>query len=246
MLRNRPPMDTLAPRGSPLFATTQWTLVFAAGSENVAAKREALASLCHGYWSPIHAYIRRRGYGDDMAKDLTQEFFARLLKHDWLAGLTREGSRFRAFLLVAVKRFLAVEYEHRCAQKRGGGVPPVPLNDRALEAVCESDTPEQAFDRRWALTVIERAIDRLRSEAVASGRSALFERLTRFLPGDPEQGAYDRAAEDLGITRASVAMSVYRLRLRLREHIRAEVAETLADNRQVEDEMRALLRALRA
>lgn len=238
-------MDTLAQRGSSQFATTQWTLVFAAGGENAAAKREALASLCHAYWRPIHDYIRRRGYGEEAAKDLTQEFFARLLKHDWLAGLTREGSKFRAFLLVAVKRFLAVECGHRCAQKRGGGVTPLPIGAAETEHAAGGDTPEQAYDRRWALTVIDRAVDRLRAEAVASGRTALFERLCRFLPSDPESGAYEIAAESLGITRATVAMTVYRLRLRLREHIRAEVAETLCDSRQVEDEMRALVRALR-
>lgn len=238
-------MAALAQRGSPLFATTQWTLVFAAGGENAAAKREALASLCHAYWSPIHAYIHRRGYNEEMAKDLTQEFFARLLKHDWLSGLSREGSKFRAFLLVAVKRFLAVECEHRCAQKRGGGVPALPLGEAAMEHAATGDTPEQAFDRTWALTVIDRAVDRLRAEAVAAGRTALFERLCRYLPTDPEPGAYDAAAESLGITRATVAMTVYRLRLRLREHVRAEVAETLSDFRLVEEEMLSLIRALR-
>ncbi|HEY3757333.1 MAG TPA: sigma-70 family RNA polymerase sigma factor [Opitutaceae bacterium] len=240
-------MDTLAQRGSPLFATTQWTLVFAAGGGNVTAKREALASLCQAYWEPIHGYILRRGYGEETAKDLTQEFFARLLKNDWLTGLTREGSKFRAFLLVAVKRFLAVENEHRCAQKRGGGVAPIPLGERdSPEAVATEDTPEQAYDRSWALIVIDRAIGRLRAEAQASGRAVMFERLSRFLPTDPEPGAYDQAADALGITRATVAMTVYRLRIRLREQIRTEVADTLSDTRLVEDEMRALIRALRA
>jgi RNA polymerase sigma-70 factor (ECF subfamily) len=229
-----------------LFATTQWTLVFAAGGADDAAKGKALAALCGAYWGPVYAYIRRRGHGAEQAKDLTQEFFARLLKQEWLAGLTREGSRFRAFLLVAVKRFLAVEHEHRSAQKRGGGVPPLSLDDAALrEPVSPLDTPERAFDRQWALTVIDRSVARLREEARASGRDRLFEEVSGFLAVDPEAGAYDRVAASLGISRAAVAMAVHRLRLRLREQIRAEVGQTLSSARQIDAEVRELMVALR-
>ena len=232
--------------GSDLFATTQWTLVFAAGGTDDEAKRKALAALCAAYWGPVYAFVRRRGASVEEAKDLTQEFFARLLRHEWLSGLTREGSKFRAFLLVAVKRFLAVEYERRSALKRGGGEVPLSLHDSALpEPTCAEDTPERAFDRRWALTVVDRAVARLQKEARASGREKLFAQVSGFLAVDPEPGAYEQAALALGISRAAVAMAVHRLRLRLREQVRAEVAETLSSTRQIDDEVRELMVALR-
>jgi DNA-directed RNA polymerase specialized sigma24 family protein len=218
----------------------------AAGGSDAASKQEALASLCSAYWSPIFAYIRRRGHGAEQAKDLTQEFFARLLERDWLAGLTKEGSKFRAFLLVAVKRFLAVEHERQSAMKRGGGVAPLSIEDADIAAPASRDeTPERAFDRRWALTVIDRAVGRLQAEAKASGREALFAQISEFLAVDPEPGAYDRSAAALGISRSAVAMAVHRLRLRLREHVKSEVSETLSTPRQVEEEIRELMAALR-
>ncbi len=229
-----------------LFATTRWTLVLEAGGSDDTAKSRALAALCEAYWPPIFAYIRRRGHGEEAAKDLTQEFFARLLKNDWLSGLTKEGSRFRAFLLVAVKRFLAVERERQSAQKRGGGQVPFALDMAGMvEPVSGEESPERAYDRRWALTVIDRAVARLQSEAKASGRETLFAEVSPFLSAEPEAGAYDRAAGRLGISRAAVAMTVHRLRLRLREHVRSEVTETVADPARLEDEIRELMAALR-
>ena len=220
--------------------------MLAAGGDDDAAKKEALTSLCAAYWGPIYAYIERRGYRSDHAKDLTQEFMSRLLERDWLAGLTREGSKFRAFLLVAVKRFLVVEYERQSATKRGGGLSPLSIDDPNLvDPASQEETPEKAFDRRWALTVIDRAVDRLKAEAKASGREALFSQISGFLAVDPEPGAYDQAATALGISRSAVAMAVHRLRLRLREQVRVEVSETLSNPRYVEDEMRELMEALR-
>jgi DNA-directed RNA polymerase specialized sigma24 family protein len=232
--------------GPNFFATTQWTLVFAAGGSDDEAKNKALSTLCTAYWGPVYAYIRRRGASAEESKDLTQEFFARLIRNEWLAGLTREGSKFRAFLLVAVKRFLAVEYERRSALKRGGGAVPLSIDDAELSlAACAEDSPERAFDRRWALTLIERAAARLANEAKASGREALFAQVSGFLAIDPEPGAYELVARNLGISRASVAMAVHRLRLRLREQVRFEVAETLASTRQIDEEVRELMAALR-
>jgi DNA-directed RNA polymerase specialized sigma24 family protein len=229
-----------------LFATTRWTLVIAASGTDEAAKEKALADLCAAYWRPIFAYIRRRGHGVEQAKDLTQEFLGRVLERDWLAGLTREGSKFRAFLLVAVKRFLAVEYERQSAQKRGGGAIALSLDSAdIMEPASPDETPERAYDRRWALTVIDRAAERLRAEASASGRTALFARVAGYLSGDPEPGAYEGAAHELGMSRAAVAMTVHRLRLRLREHIRAEIGDTTSSTREIEGEMRDLMSALR-
>ena len=236
----------MAESGRDFFETTQWTLVLAAGGDNPAKRKEALATLCAAYWNPVHAYIRRRGHGAEPAKDLTQEFFARLLENEWLTGLTKEGSKFRAFLLVAVKRFLAVEHEHHSAQKRGGGTAPISLQSGNLaEPPTQGETPEKAFDRKWALTVIERAIARLEAEAKASGRLSLFSQVSRFLPAEPEQGGYEKVAQNLGMSRSAVAMTVHRLRLRLREQVRAEVAQTLSHPNLVEGEMRELVIALR-
>jgi RNA polymerase sigma-70 factor (ECF subfamily) len=229
-----------------LFSTTRWTLVIAAGGTDSAAREKAFADLCAAYWRPIFAYIRRRGYGVEPAKDLTQEFLGRVLEHDWLAGLKREGSKFRAFLLVAVRRFLAVEYERQTAQKRGGGVLDLSLDSSdVMEPPSPDETPERAFDRRWALTVIERAAERLKAEASASGRTKLFARVSVFLSSDPEPGAYENIAFELGMSRPAVAMAVHRLRLRLREHIRAEIGETTSSTREIEIEMRELMAALR-
>jgi len=229
-----------------LFLTTQWSVVIAAGGSDDDAKRQALASLCKAYWGPIFAYVRNRGHSVEQSEDLTQEFFARLLERDWLAGLTREGSKFRAFLLVAVKRFLAVEHERQSAMKRGGGVAPLPIDDVGAGGPASRDeTPERAYDRRWALTVIDRAVERLQAESRASGRESLFAQVSGFLVADPGPGAYEGAAQKLGISRPAVAMAVHRLRLRLREQVCAEVAETLTDRRGVEDEMRELMAALR-
>jgi DNA-directed RNA polymerase specialized sigma24 family protein len=229
-----------------LFATTRWTVVIAAGGSDAAAREKALADLCGAYWKPIFAYIRRRGYDVEHAKDLTQEFLRRVLEHDWLAGLTREGSKFRAFLQVAVRRFLAVEYERQTAQKRGGGAAALSLDSVDMtEPASPDETPERAFDRRWALTVIERAAERLKAEAAASGRATLFARVSGFLSSEPEPGAYEGIAFELGISRPAVAMAVHRLRLRLREHIRAEVGDTTSSPREIEGEMRELMAALR-
>jgi DNA-directed RNA polymerase specialized sigma24 family protein len=228
------------------FMTTRWTVVLAAGGGAGRTREEALTALCQEYWKPVYAYIRWRGEDPEKARDLTQEFFARLLEKDWLAGLEREGAKFRAFLLTAVKRFLAVEHHRETAAKRGGGMTALSLDwATAPEPASREETPEQAFDHRWTLTVIDRAMGRLRVEAETAGKVALFGEVAEFLSGEPQPGAYESAAAALGMTRAAVMMAVHRLRLRFRELVRLEVAETLADPSNVDDEMRELLAVLR-
>ena len=227
------------------FMTTRWTVVLQAGG-NGPEKDKSLAALCRDYWQPVFIYIRRHGHDEEGARDLTQEFFARLLEKDWLEGLRREGAKFRAFLLVAVRRFLAVEHHRRTAQKRGGGAALLPLDTADLPPLASQDaTPEQAFDRHWALTVINRALDALRAETEASGRGRWFAELAEFISAEPEAGAYDAAAAALGVSRATVAMAVHRLRLRLREKVREEIAHTLADAAQIDAELRELTATLR-
>ncbi|MCW5556989.1 MAG: sigma-70 family RNA polymerase sigma factor [Verrucomicrobiae bacterium] len=228
------------------FVTTRWTTVLQAGGSAGPDKDTALAALCRDYWQPVFIYIRRQGWDEDSARDLTQEFFARLLDKDWLQGVRPEIAKFRAFLLTAVKRFLSGEHDRQVTLKRGGGAAALPLDPEHLPALALGTlTPEQAFDRQWALAVINRAMGALRGEVETAGRGRLFTAVAEFVSCEPEAGAYHQPAAALGMSRAAVAMAVHRLRLRLRELVRAEVAQTLADPRQVEAEMRELMAALR-
>lgn len=228
------------------FVTTRWSVVLKAGGDPGLEKETALASFCRDYWQPVFIYIRRHGHDEEAARDLTQEFFVRLVDKDWLKDVTPDAAKFRAFLLTAVKRFLAGEYWRRTALKRGGGTAPLSLDKEDLPPMASPElTPEQAFDRQWALAVINRAMDHLRREAESSGRSQLFKELAEFISNEPESGDYSRPATALGLSRTAVAMTVHRMRLRLRELVRAEVAETLDDPRLVESELRELMSALR-
>lgn len=229
------------------FATTHWSVIVAASQPDNAQHDQALATLCQHYWLPVYAYIRRRGNRPEDAQDLAQEFFARLLAKQWLAGIEPQGGRFRSFLLTAVARFLANEYDRNRAAKRGGGV--VPLNLEQAESLCcdafaSSDSPERAYDRRWAVILLNRAIGRLRDEAAACGKSAHFENLNRFLSREAEPGEYVAAGTALNLSPGAVAVAVHRLRHRYRQLLRLEVAQTLSDPSLVDEELRHLLAAL--
>ena len=166
------------------FATTHWSVIVAASQPGNDQHDQALATLCQYYWLPVYAYIRRRGNRPADAQDLAQEFFARLLAKQWLAGIEPQGSRFRSFLLTAVSRFLANEHDRSCAAKRGGGTLHLNLEEaecRCQDAMASIDSPERAYDRRWAVILLNRAMGRLREEAIASGKSGHFEKLNGFL-----------------------------------------------------------------
>jgi len=228
------------------FQTTCWTLVLTAGSGSEEARISALNRLCSAYWTPAYAYIRRRGQGEEESRDLTQEFFSRLLEKNWLETAAPERGRFRAFLLTMLKRFLANEYDYRTSKKRGGGAEAFALDwNEAPEIPDNSESPEKAFDRRWALTVMHRAAGRLRSEAESAGRAPLFNALSPFIAADPEPGVYEETSATFGMSKTAIAMAVHRLRLRLRELTREEVAETLSDRGNVDSEMQELMAALR-
>ena len=228
------------------FQTTCWTLVITAGSGGEEERLAALNKLCLAYWPPAYAYLRRRGQGEEDARDLTQEFFARLLEKNWLESAAPERGKFRAFLLTMLKRFLSNEHDFATRQKRGGGALLLPLDwSEAPEIPHGGESPEQAFDRRWALTVMHRAAGKLRSEAEAAGRAALFTALSPFISADPEPGIYEETGLTFGMSKAAVAMAMHRLRLRLRELTREEVAETLSDRGNVDAEMQELMAALR-
>jgi DNA-directed RNA polymerase specialized sigma24 family protein len=230
------------------FATTRWSLVRAAGRRASPEAERALAALCETYWYPLYAYARRRGLDAEAAGDATQGFFARLLEKGDLAVADRTRGRFRSFLLAAFGHYLANERDRERALRRGGGRPTLSLDFDAGESryglePADEATPERIFDRRWALTLLDRAFARLRDEYGLAGKGDLFEALRPALAGD--RGApYVEVAARLGMTEGAVKVAAHRLRSRCGEVIRAEIAETVGSAEEVEDELRQLFAAL--
>ena len=232
--------------------TTSWGLVVAArrGADTLRS-REALANLCRAYWKPLYAYARRRGYGTDEASDLTQAYFARLLEKDYLQDVVPETGRFRAFLLASLKHFIANERERARALKRGGGDSPIPIDLVAAErqydpGLVEHLTPESLYEKRWAMGVIERALERLRERYVTEKKAPLFDRLKGLISGDESGTPRRELATELGLTEPALRMAIHRARKRFRITLREEVATTVADPSDVDDELRHLLSVLRA
>jgi RNA polymerase sigma-70 factor (ECF subfamily) len=210
--------------------------------------RAALATLCQTYWYPLYAFVRRQGHPPHDAQDLTQEFFARLLARNYLADVAREKGRFRSFLLVALKHFLANEGDRARAAKRGGGQSVISLDDVGAEGRYQLEpvdrlSADRIFDRRWALTLLERVLERLRAEYGALEKTGEFEAMQDCLTGKSDQ-SYAVIARKLGTSEGAVKVAVHRLRKRYRELLRAEVAETVDGPAEVEEELRELLRAL--
>lgn len=212
-----------------------------------AQARQALEAICRNYRRPVLAFIRHRGHGPVEAEDLTQEFFARLLERRWDTLADPARGRFRAFLLTSLKHFLANARASSVAAKRGSGQAAVALDDAAHAlAASDADSPDQVFERAWALTVIERAFERLREEAGRAGKLALLERLEPFLGEGAEPADYRRLGETLGLRPNTVAVAVHRLRARLRELVREELADQSDGPLAVEQELRAMRSALLA
>ncbi len=232
------------------FTATHWSIVLAAAGTDSPVAHEALARLCRDYWRPLYAYVRRRGCNPHEAEDLTQEFFARLLEKDWLKQVQPEKGRFRSFLLAALNHFLSNEWDKQRRLKRGGGVTLVSLDEtgdeerRLHEEPADRLTPERAFERRWALTLLERALQSLEKDWAAKGRSGEFAALQGFLSAMPEGDAYAQAATQLGQTEGAVRVAVHRLRKRMGEHLRREIAQTVTSDAEVEAELRELFAAL--
>jgi RNA polymerase sigma factor (sigma-70 family) len=233
--------------GGSAFPTTWWTLVVAAADASRPEARSALVSLCEGYWYPLYAYVRRRGYPADQAQDLTQEFFIRVMQGQYLDRADPEKGRFRAFILTSLKFFLADEADRSRAQKRGGGkVLSFEISsgeDWYQREPSHNETPERIFERRWALAVLDRVVLRLRAEFVAQGRLDQFNRLKIFLL-DGADAPYATLARDMGTSEGALKVAIHRLRKRYRELFRQEIAETVADDGQVESELRYLAGAL--
>jgi RNA polymerase sigma factor (sigma-70 family) len=233
-----------------VFATTHWTVVLAAGKHATAQSNQALEELCRNYWFPLYAYVRRRGYSKEDAEDLTQAFFARFLAKNYLAGLSAERGRFRAFLLASLKHFLINDWKKSQRQKRGGGETALSLDwetaDTKFQVASTAEpSPDKAFDREWALALLARVIERLQRECKADGKAKLFERLKIFLTTGRDESAQRNAAESLGMETGAVRVAIHRLRKRYRQLLRDEIAHTLADAADVDEEMRALFGAFR-
>lgn len=233
--------------GSSRFPTTRWTLVLAAGNSERKGARSALVSLCESYWYPLYAYLRRRGYPADQAQDLTQEFFVRVLEGRYLDRANPEKGRFRSFLLTSLKFFVADEEDRQRARKRGGGAL-VPLEFSSGEGRYQrepghDETPERIFERRWALSVLDRVLEKLRSEFVRHGRPEHFERLKVFLLGASD-APYATLAREMNTSEGALKVAIHRLRKRYRELFRQEIADTVADPAEVESELRYLATVL--
>lgn len=231
------------------FATTQWSRGLAAGGGDEPISREAIAELCQTYWYPLYAFVRRRGHSAQDAEDLTQEFFLRVMEREWIARADQTKGRFRTFLLTMLTRFLANEWDKASCQKRGGHLRQLSLTvedaeERLLREPVDPGTPEQAFDRQWALTVLDRVLARLREDYVQRDQAAVFETLKPSLIGDREAQPYQRLAEDLGMTEGSVKTAVHRLRQRYRQRLLGEIAQTVASPEEAESELRHLFRVL--
>ncbi len=231
------------------FLTTHWSAVLAARDKDSSQAQLALAELCQTYWYPLYVYIRRRGHDPIQAEDLTQAFFERLIAKDYLGDLTPGMGRFRSFLLTALKHFLANEWDRSQTRKRGGGLAILSIESQEAEERYRFEpvdhvTPELLFEQRWAMTVLERVLARLREEFVAGEKAALFEQLKAFLSVDETAGSYAEVAARTGLKEGTVKVAVHRLRRRYGELLRAQIAETVKDPEEVEDEIRHLISVL--
>jgi RNA polymerase sigma-70 factor (ECF subfamily) len=246
-----PPASRDANEAANRFQTTHWSLVAAARDRASPEAQQALAELCEMYWYPLYAFIRRSGHGSEEARDLTQEFFARVLEKDYLADVDREKGKFRSFLLTACKNFLANERDRAAALKRGGGCTINSFDsgeaeNRFGQEPAHQATPERLYERRWALLLLQNALAQLRREFEQAGKVDVFERLKGMLTGEKSAERYAEVAAALGITESSVKVSVHRLRRRYGEILREQISRTLRNPSEIDAEIRDLFTALRA
>ena len=239
-----------AHHGPVAFTTTHWSVVLEAQGESPAAK-EALEKLCRTYWRPIFAFLRRQGIPPEEAEDITQGFFAELLERRSLSAVRKEKGRLRSFLLGGLKYFLANEERRAMAVKRGKGQRPIPLDElRAGERIetepADPMTAEMIYERRWALTVLEQVLSRLKEEYRAADNAALFDSLKQLLPDEPGSPSQAEIATQLGMTENALRQAFYRFRQRYQSLLREEIANTVATPGDIEDELRHLIAVLGA
>ena len=232
------------------FTTTHWSVVIQAGQADSPQAAASLEQLCRRYWFPLYAAVRRKGYAREEAEDLVQSFFARLLEKNYVAQADRERGKFRTFLLAALEHFLANEWNRQQALRRGGRQTFVALDAQNAEARYTRErfhelSPEKLFDRRWAAVLLEQAHQALGHEYVAAGKGALFAALQPCLTGESPPDGYRKLAAQLDLSEGAVRMAVHRLRRAFGEQLRNEVAMTVSQPAQVEEEMQHLFAILR-
>ncbi|MGH7978537.1 MAG: RNA polymerase sigma factor [Limisphaerales bacterium] len=230
-----------APR---IFPNTRWSVVLAATQQPSPESAAALEAICHAYWYPLYAYVRRSGQSPHDAQDLTQEFFRRLLEKRWLDFADPGKGKLRAFLIVALKRFMCNEWHRTSAQRRGEGQAHVRIDTAFAESRFAADShslaPDETFDRQWALTLIDLTVSRLRAEFTSAGKSGDYDALKNCLLAGRGSIDYAAVAKQLGINEGAARMAVHRLRKRFREIYREEISQTLADSADMEAELRHL------
>ncbi len=230
------------------FVTTHWSVVLAAQDPSSPQSAEALGELCRVYWYPLYAHVRSLGNSPQDAEDLTQAFFARLLEKEYLGVAQPERGRFRTFLLMALRRFLANEWDRERAQKRGGGRTLAPLDrevaEQRYQIEAEQSPSDRMYERRWALALLERTMSRLRAEFERAGKTAEFERLKTFLTVQKQAIPYARTVGEMGVSEGTLRVMVHRLRKRFRELFREEIRHTVTSAEELEEEFRHLLEAL--
>jgi RNA polymerase sigma-70 factor (ECF subfamily) len=230
------------------FHTTHWTMVLSARNGN-GSGTDALANLCSSYWYPIYAFIRRTGSSPHEAEDLTQEFFARILQRDWLANVHPAGGKFRSYLLACVKNLLSNERDKILAQRRGGGVCPIPLEGEDAETryVIEPPdpvTPDVLFERRWVFELLEHTLEVLRKEYAQTNRLDWFDELEGYLPGGKEIISRAELALKRGVSANAIDVAIHRLRQRFGAILRQKIAETVSSDAEVDEEIRHLMSVL--
>jgi len=231
------------------FATTHWSVVLTAGHGDTPRSQAALEKLCRAYWFPLYAYVRRRGYQVEDAQDLTQQFFARLVERNLVAHADQSRGRFRTFLLVAMEHFLANEWDKARALKRGGGKQFVPIQTDSAETrygvePADERTPEQVFEYNWALALLDQVMGQLEADYRDRGQVGLFTALKPCLVSSSSAETYAALAAQLETNEGSVRVAVHRLRARYRELLRAEIANTVDSQDEVDAEMRHLFKVL--
>ena len=233
------------------FPTTKWTLVNSANSREDPGVRSALSDLCEAYWPPLYAFVRMKGLNKEDAQDMVQGFFERLLTKDDLVGVDRGRGRFRSYLMGAINHYMADEWDRAKALKRGGGAGHVSLGfdfekvERQFEmqAAGRSD-PERIFNHRWAIELLNRVLEYLRAEYGQAGQLERYETLIPFVTGEQDDATYRDAGQLLGISEGAARVAAHRLKRRYKEAVREEVAATVSDERDVEEELLHLMQAL--
>ena len=233
----------------PRFATTHWSVVMTAGKSTSVKQKQALETLCQSYWFPLYAFIRRRGYDNHQAEDYTQAFFAYILEKHSLQRADPRYGKFRSFLLIRLKGFLSDEGDRARAIKRGGGSEILSLSLQNAEgqyALEPADqlSPEKLFEKSWALTVLERTMNRLEADMAGKNKQKLFNHLKVYLTTEKDAIPYQNVAKELEMTEDSIRVAVHRLRRLYRKLLRDEIAQTVADEDQIDEEMSCLFAAL--